>query len=123
MREVNCAVLNRVGEGLNSPPYPGPIGQRIYETVSKEAWDSWLQRLVLIINENRLSTADPEHVLQAMVEGTLILVVLPLNASSSVISRLYLTSPPRLSKPPPWRLPRNSPNKSSNTSAKEDPKP
>tara|TARA_B100000029_G_scaffold101846_1_gene92265 strand:+ start:74 stop:349 length:276 start_codon:yes stop_codon:yes gene_type:complete len=63
MREVNCAVLNRVGEGLNNPPYPGPIGQRIYETVSKEAWDSWLQRLVLIINENRLSTADPEHVL------------------------------------------------------------
>ncbi|MBL10633.1 MAG: oxidative damage protection protein [Acidiferrobacteraceae bacterium] len=62
MREVNCAVLNRVAEGLNSPPYPGAIGQRIYETISREAWDSWLQRLVLIINENRLSTADPEHV-------------------------------------------------------------
>ena len=62
MRIVQCTVLNRESEGLEKPPYPGELGERIYQNVSKEGWNQWLQRLVLIINENRLSTADPDNV-------------------------------------------------------------
>ncbi len=58
-RIVRCAVLKRESEGLERPPHPGPLGQRIYENVSMEGWKQWLQRLATIINENRLSTADP----------------------------------------------------------------
>ena len=62
MRIVKCTVLNQESEGLEKPPYPGELGDRIYQNVSKEGWNQWLQRLVLIINENRLSTADPDNV-------------------------------------------------------------
>lgn len=64
MRTVLCTVLNKEAEGLEKAPYPGELGERIYQNVSKEGWDQWLQRLVLIINENRLSTADPENINQ-----------------------------------------------------------
>ncbi len=57
-RMVNCVVLKREAEGLDSPPHPGEIGRRIYENVSKEGWQEWLQRLQMIINENQLNTAD-----------------------------------------------------------------
>ena len=59
MRMVNCKVLKREAEGLDEPPYPGELGARIYENISREGWQQWLQRLTTIINENRLSTADP----------------------------------------------------------------
>ncbi len=58
-RTVNCVVLKREAEGLDKPPHPGPLGQRIYDNVSAEGWSQWLERLVMIINENQLSTADP----------------------------------------------------------------
>lgn len=58
-RTVFCTVLKRQAEALDRPPHPGPIGERIYASVSKEGWQMWLQRLTTIINENRLSTADP----------------------------------------------------------------
>ena len=57
---VQCVVLEREAEALGAPPYPGELGQRIVESVSKEGWTQWLERLVLIINENQLSSADPE---------------------------------------------------------------
>ncbi len=56
---VFCQVLKREAEGLESPPYPGELGMRIYENVSAEGWKQWLERLTTIINENQLSTADP----------------------------------------------------------------
>ena len=56
---VRCTVLKREAEGLERPPHPGPLGRRIFENVSREGWRQWLQRLATIINENRLSTADP----------------------------------------------------------------
>ena len=59
MRTVICKVLKREAEGLDALPYPGELGQRIYDNVSKEGWQQWLQRLAIILNENRLSTADP----------------------------------------------------------------
>ncbi len=57
-RMVHCVVLKREAEGLDAPPHPGEIGRRIYENVSKEGWQQWLQRLQMIINENQLNTAD-----------------------------------------------------------------
>lgn len=62
VRKVFCQVLKTEAEGLETPPYPGELGQRIFENVSSEGWNQWLQRLTIIINENRLSTADPTNV-------------------------------------------------------------
>ena len=59
MRTVNCLVLKAEAEGLEAPPHPGELGQRIYENISKEGWKKWLERLTSIINENGISTADP----------------------------------------------------------------
>jgi Fe-S cluster biosynthesis and repair protein YggX len=61
-RVVMCSVLKREAPALDKAPYPGDIGQRILSNVSSEGWQQWLERLVLIINENQLSTADPKHV-------------------------------------------------------------
>ena len=61
-RTVQCVVLKREAEGLDEPPHPGELGQRIYETVSMEGWSEWLQRLQMIINENQLNTADPASI-------------------------------------------------------------
>jgi Fe-S cluster biosynthesis and repair protein YggX len=58
-RMVNCVVLKREAEGLDAPPHPGELGRRIYESVSKEGWQQWLERLTMIINENGLNTGDP----------------------------------------------------------------
>ena len=61
-RMVNCVVLKREAEGLDKPPHPGELGIRIYENVSKEGWKQWLDRLTTIINENGLTTADPQNI-------------------------------------------------------------
>lgn len=57
-RVVHCVVLKREAEGLDAPPHPGALGERIFENVSREGWTKWLERLTMIINENGLSTAD-----------------------------------------------------------------
>lgn len=62
VRIVHCVVLKREAEGLDRPPHPGSLGQRVYENVSKEGWGQWLERLTTIINENQISTADPASV-------------------------------------------------------------
>jgi Fe-S cluster biosynthesis and repair protein YggX len=54
-------VLKREAEGLEKPPHPGELGIRVFENVSKEGWGQWQERLVMIINENGLSTADPSN--------------------------------------------------------------
>ena len=61
-RTVQCIILKTESEGLDAPTYPGEIGMRIYENVSKEGWQQWLERLTMIINENGLSTADPASI-------------------------------------------------------------
>ncbi len=58
-RIVYCQVLKREAEGVDRPPHPGALGERIFQNVSQEGWNKWLQRLATIINENHLSTADP----------------------------------------------------------------
>ncbi|MEN8129022.1 MAG: oxidative damage protection protein [Pseudomonadota bacterium] len=59
-RTVNCVKLNREAEGLERIPYPGELGQRIFENVSKEAWQEWLRHQTMLINENRISPMDPK---------------------------------------------------------------
>lgn len=59
-RTVNCIKLGREAEGMDFPPYPGALGQRIFENVSKEAWAAWLKQQTMLVNENRLSLADPQ---------------------------------------------------------------
>ena len=57
-RTVKCVKLGREAEGLDFPPYPGPLGQRIFENVSKQAWQEWQRQQTMLINENRLNLAD-----------------------------------------------------------------
>lgn len=59
VRMVNCVVLGREEPGLERAPYPGELGQRIFENVSAQGWKSWLERQTMIINENGILTADP----------------------------------------------------------------
>jgi len=57
-RQINCIKLGREAEGLDFLPYPGELGQRIFEHVSKEAWQQWLEQQKMLVNEMRLSLAD-----------------------------------------------------------------
>ncbi len=59
-RKVKCAKLGEVLEGLEEPPFPGPEGQRIYEQISKKAWEMWLAHQTILINEYRLVSFDPK---------------------------------------------------------------
>jgi Fe-S cluster biosynthesis and repair protein YggX len=53
-RMVFCAKLKRELPGLDAPPWPGPLGQRIYEQISAEAWEMWEERMKMVLNEYRL---------------------------------------------------------------------
>jgi len=59
-RMVNCKKLDKECPGLEFLPYPGELGQRIYDEISQQAWDLWLQHQTMLINEYRLSMMDPE---------------------------------------------------------------
>jgi len=58
-RTVNCVVTGMESEGLDRPPYPGPLGQRIFENVSRAGWQRWLSHQTMLINEYRLAVVDP----------------------------------------------------------------
>ena len=60
-RVVHCVKLGREAEGLDFAPWPGELGKRIFENVSKEAWQQWIQHQTMLINENRLNALNPEH--------------------------------------------------------------
>lgn len=60
MRKVHCVVLKEEAEGLDFQPYPGELGQRIFEQVSKAGWQKWVAHQTMLINEYRLSTIDPK---------------------------------------------------------------
>jgi Fe-S cluster biosynthesis and repair protein YggX len=59
-RTVHCIKLGREAEGLDRPPMPGPLGQRIFESVSKQAWQEWIAHQTRLINEYRLVLADAQ---------------------------------------------------------------
>jgi Fe-S cluster biosynthesis and repair protein YggX len=57
-RTIQCILLKKEAEGLDFPTYPGELGKRIYQNVSKEAWQQWLKHQTMLVNENRLNLAD-----------------------------------------------------------------
>ena len=59
-RTVNCVLLKREAPGLERMPYPGELGQRIYNEVSQEAWAGWVRHQTMLINEYRLTPVDPK---------------------------------------------------------------
>lgn len=58
VRMVQCVKLGREAEGLDFPPYPGELGKRIFEKVSREAWADWIKQQTMLVNENHLNLAD-----------------------------------------------------------------
>lgn len=59
-RIVHCTKLGRDAEGLDFAPWPGELGKRIYNEISREAWGQWLAHQTALINENRINPMDPE---------------------------------------------------------------
>lgn len=59
-RKVQCVLLKQEADGLDRPTYPGELGKRIFENVSKEAWGRWVRHQVMLMNEYRLSPVDPK---------------------------------------------------------------
>lgn len=60
-RKIHCIKLQQQAEGLDSPPWAGELGQRLYDNVSKQAWQEWLRQQTILINEYKLSPLNPEH--------------------------------------------------------------
>jgi len=59
-RMIFCTYLQREAEGLDRAPYPGELGQRIYATISREAWQQWVRHQTMLMNEYRLTPIDPK---------------------------------------------------------------
>lgn len=59
-RMVHCSKLGVEGEGLDFAPYPGDLGKRIYENISKQGWEAWVGHQTMLINEYRLTPVDPK---------------------------------------------------------------
>jgi Fe-S cluster biosynthesis and repair protein YggX len=57
---VQCVHLKREAAGLDRVPYPGELGKRIYDNVSKEAWAKWLAHQTMLMNEYRLTPIEPK---------------------------------------------------------------
>lgn len=57
-RMVQCVKLKKEAQGLDFPPYPGELGTKIWQSVSKEAWQQWVDVQTRLVNENRLNLAD-----------------------------------------------------------------
>lgn len=57
-RMVQCVYLKKEAEGMAYAPYPGDLGKRIYDSVSKEAFEAWKRHQTMLVNENRLNLAD-----------------------------------------------------------------
>jgi Fe-S cluster biosynthesis and repair protein YggX len=60
-RTVHCVKLKREAEGLEHQTWPGELGKRIYENVSREAWQEWLRQQTILINEYQLNPLDAKH--------------------------------------------------------------
>ncbi|CAG7605250.1 oxidative damage protection protein [Candidatus Vallotia tarda] len=68
-RMVYCIKLGKEAVGLEFPPLPGKLGERIFKCISKEIWQAWLKQQTMLINENRLNMVDP-HARQYLLKQT-----------------------------------------------------
>lgn len=59
-RTVFCQNLQKEAEGLDFQLYPGELGKRIFDNISKEAWGNWQKKQTMLINENKLNMMEPE---------------------------------------------------------------
>ncbi len=59
-RLIHCVKLGKEAEGLDAPPFPGAKGQEIYDKISKQAWQEWVSRQTMLINEYKLASFDPK---------------------------------------------------------------
>jgi Fe-S cluster biosynthesis and repair protein YggX len=59
-KTITCIKLGSDQEAMDFPPFPGALGERIFQNVSKKAWQAWLEQQKMLLNENRLNLADPE---------------------------------------------------------------
>jgi Fe-S cluster biosynthesis and repair protein YggX len=57
---VQCVKLGKEAEGLERIPYPGELGQRIFDSISAEAWQQWQGQQTMLINEYRLTPFEPK---------------------------------------------------------------
>ncbi|WCE30124.1 oxidative damage protection protein [Vibrio sp. SCSIO 43137] len=69
-RTVFCARLEKEAEGLDFQLYPGELGKRIFDNISKEAWAQWQSKQTMLINEKKLNMMDPEH--RKLLEGEMV---------------------------------------------------
>lgn len=60
-RVIYCHYLRKDAEGLDFQLYPGELGKRIYNEISKSAWQEWLKKQTMLINENKYNMMNPEH--------------------------------------------------------------
>jgi Fe-S cluster biosynthesis and repair protein YggX len=61
MSEVTCARCGNTAKGLDAPPFPGPLGEKVRDRVCAHCWSDWMGMQVKVINEYRLSPVQPEH--------------------------------------------------------------
>lgn len=59
-RHIFCTKLQQDAEGMDRPPFPGALGEKIFDTISKQAWKMWLAHQTMLINEYRLNLLDPK---------------------------------------------------------------
>ena len=59
-RMVQCVLLGVEAEGMDYVPYPGELGQRIFDNISKQAWQKWVAHQTMLINEYRLTPFEPK---------------------------------------------------------------
>ena len=60
-RTVFCEYLQKEAEGLDFQLYPGELGKRIFNSISKQAWSEWLKKQTMLVNEKKLNMMNPEH--------------------------------------------------------------
>lgn len=60
-RTIFCTFLQQDAEGQDFQLYPGELGKRIYNEISKDAWGQWMSKQTMLINEKKLNTMNPDH--------------------------------------------------------------
>ena len=108
-RMVQCIKLGKEAEGLDFPPYPGELGKRIWENVSKEAWAAWLKHQTMLVNENRLNLADArarQYLARQMEKH--FFGDAPTRPRATCPRRPDHRAQPAPSRPRPWRAARSS---------------